>query len=136
MSLEWQRPRVSPSKKVAALINPLFLQRPYCKVLKKSFQNKIGFLLKSFLLVFFFVKNYFVSINSTLRLYHGLLRNKHNEILLELASGVRQQTLKLEKSNKQNRFQELHQPENHQLVKFVKIILFLLTRLCGSTTGF
>jgi hypothetical protein len=56
-----------------------------------------------------------------LRLYHGLLRNKHNEILLELASGVRQHTLKLEKTNKQNRFQELHHPEDHQLSKiFVK----------------
>jgi hypothetical protein len=42
-----------------------------------------------------FVKNLFVSINSTLRLYHELLRNKHNEILLEIASGVRQHTPKL-----------------------------------------
>ena len=37
-----------------------------------------------------FVKKNFVSIISTVRLYHGLLRNKHNEILLELASSVRQ----------------------------------------------
>jgi hypothetical protein len=39
-----------------------------------------------------FFKKFFVSINSTLRLYHELLRNKHNEILLEIASGVRQHT--------------------------------------------
>jgi hypothetical protein len=67
-----------------------------------------------------FVKKNFVCLISTLRLYHGLLRNKHNEILLELASGVRQNTQKLEKTNKQNRFQELHHPEDHQLVKFFK----------------
>jgi hypothetical protein len=57
-----------------------------------------------------FVKANFVFIISTLRLYHGLLRNKHNKILLELASGVRQHTQKLKKTNKQNRFQELHHP--------------------------
>ena len=34
-----------------------------------------------------FAKKNFDPIISTLRLYHGLLRNKHNEILLELASG-------------------------------------------------
>jgi ribosomal protein S30 len=48
------------------------------------------------------------------------LRNKHNEILLEIASGVRQHTPKLKKSNKQNRFPELHHPEDYQLVEFVK----------------
>jgi ribosomal protein S30 len=68
------------------------------------------------------VKKKFVSINSTLRLYQELLRNKHNEILLEIASGVRQHTPKLKKSNKQNRFPELHHPEDHQLVEFVKKI--------------
>ena len=55
-----------------------------------------------------------------MRLYHGLLRNKHNKILLELASGVCQHTPELQKSNKQNRFPELHNPEDHPLVKFVK----------------
>ena len=74
-----------------------------------------------------FVKNLFVSINSTLRLYHELLRNKHNEILLEIASGVRQHTPKLKKSNKQNRFPELHHPKDHQLVEFVKKIFVSIT---------
>jgi hypothetical protein len=80
-----------------------------------------------------FVKKNFVSINSTLRLYHELLRNKHNEIPLEIASGVRQHKPKLKKSNKQNRFPELHHPEDHQLLEFVKNFLFPLTRLCGLT---
>jgi hypothetical protein len=67
-----------------------------------------------------FVDKFFVSINSNLRLYHELLRNKHNEILLEIASGVCQHTPKLKKSNKQNRFPGLHHPEDHQLVEFVE----------------
>ena len=80
-----------------------------------------------------FIKHFFVAINSTLRLYHGLLRNKHNEILLKLASGVLQHTPKLQKLNKQHRFPEFHHLEDHQLVKFFKIFQ---TRLCGFTTGF
>ena len=71
-----------------------------------------------------FVKIFFVSVNSTLRIYHELLTYKHNEILLEIASGVCQHTRKLEKTNKQNRFPESHHPEDHQLVEFVKKILF------------
>jgi hypothetical protein len=59
-----------------------------------------------------------------LRLYHELLRNKQNEILLEIASRVRQHTPKLKKFNKQNRFPELHHPEDHQLVKLVKKFFF------------
>ena len=76
-----------------------------------------------------FVKKNFVSIISTLQLYHGLLRNKHNKILLELALGVRQHTLKIEKPNKQNRFQELHHPKDHQLVKFFKNYFISTLRL-------
>jgi hypothetical protein len=57
-----------------------------------------------------------------LRLYHELLRNKHNEILLEITSWVCQHTPKLKKTNKQNRFPELHYPEDHQLVEFVNNI--------------
>jgi ribosomal protein S30 len=68
-----------------------------------------------------FVKKKNFSNNSTLWLYHGLLRNKHNEILLEISSRIRQHTPKLKKSNKQNTFPELHHPEDHQLVEFVKI---------------
>ena len=83
-----------------------------------------------------FVKKIFVSITSTLRLYHELLRNKHNEILLGIASGFCQHTPKLKKSNKRNRFPELHHPEDHQLIEFVKKIFFPLTRLCGFATSF
>ena len=83
-----------------------------------------------------FVKMFLVSITSTLRLYHELLRNKHNEILVEIASEVRQHTPKLKKSNKQNRFPKLHHPEDYQLVEFVKNFLFPLPRLCGFTTSF
>jgi ribosomal protein S30 len=70
---------------------------------------------------------FLVSITSSLRLYHELLRKKNNEILLEIASGVRQHTPKLKKSNKQNRFPELHHPEDHQLVEFVKKIFVSIT---------
>ncbi len=82
-----------------------------------------------------FVIKYFVSINLTLGLYHGLLRNKKKKILLELASGFCQHTFRLEKTNKQNRFQELHHPEDHELVKFVKFFFFYLD-FAASPRGF
>ena len=74
-----------------------------------------------------FVKKNFVSITSTLRLYHELLRNKHNEILLEIASGGSSAYTQAKKSNKQNRFRELHHPEDHQLVEFMKNFFVSIT---------
>jgi hypothetical protein len=61
----------------------------------------------------------------TLWLYHGLSRNKHNDIPLKLALESPNYKFSTKKTNKQNRFQELIHPEDHEFVNvFANIIVF------------
>jgi hypothetical protein len=71
------------------------------------------------------IANIFVSY--TLRLYHGLSRNKHNKIPLKLALESPNYNFYTKKTNKQKRFQELLHPEDHELVNVIANIFVSYT---------
>jgi hypothetical protein len=68
----------------------------------------------------------------------GLMKhnNKHNEILLELALGVRQHTPKLKNPTSKIDFQSYITPKIINSLNLSKKFLFPLTRLFGFTTSF
>jgi hypothetical protein len=63
---------------------------------------------------------------STLWLYHGLSRSEHNDFPLKLAFESPNYNFKTKKTNKQNRFQELIHPEDHELVNVFGKYIFSL----------
>jgi len=74
-------------------------------------------------------------------LYHGLSRNKHNDIPLKLALESPNYNFYAKKTNKQNRFQELIHPEVHELVNnfaniFVSSVLWLNHGLINQSIKF